>query len=65
MYDYCHVDMPKEDEKILKYNHGQKSLKALFVKKEQSRRNNPENSYTERKAKHKYSGYSWSLNLLI
>ena len=65
MYDYCHVDMPKEDEKILKYNHGQKSLKALFIKKEQSRRNNPENSYTERKAKHKYSGYSWSLNLLI
>ena len=65
MYDYCHVDMPKEDEKILKCNHREKSLKALFIKKEQSRRNNPENSYTERKAKHKCLGYSWSLNLPI
>ena len=68
--DYCHVDMPKEDEKILKYNHGEKSLKAPFtiyadleclLKKEQSHQNNPENSYTQRKAKHKPSGYSWSL----
>ena len=68
--DYCHVDMPKEDEKILKYNHGEKSLKAPFtiyadleclLKKEQSHQNNPENSYTQRRAKHKPSGYSWSL----
>ena len=68
--DYCHEDMPKEDEKILKYNHGEKSLKAPFtiyadleclLKKEQSHQNNPENSYTQRKAKHKPSGYSWSL----
>ena len=60
--DYCHVDMPKEDEKILKYNLGEKSLKAPFLiyadlecilKKEQSRQNNSENSYTERKVKHK------------
>ena len=70
MYDYCHVDMPKEDEKILKYNHGEKSLKAPFtiyadleclLKKEQSHQNNPENSYTQRKAKHKPSGYSLGL----
>ena len=49
--------MPKEHEKILKYNHGQKSLKAPFtiyldleclLKKEQSCLNNPENSYTEK-----------------
>ena len=68
--DYCHVDMPKEDEKILKYNHGEKSLKApitiyadleCLLKKEQSRQYNPENSYTQRKAKHKPSGYLWSL----
>ena len=32
-----------------------------LLKKEQPRQNNPENSYTERKAKHKTSGYSWSL----
>ena len=30
-YDYCHVEMPDEDNKILKYNHGQKSLKAPFM----------------------------------
>ena len=27
----CHVEMPKEYEKTLKYNHGEKSLKASFV----------------------------------
>ena len=46
-------------KKILKYSHGQKSFKASFaiyldleclLKKEQSGQNNPENSYTERKA---------------
>ena len=69
-HDYCHVKIPNEDNKILKYNHGEKSLKAPFtiyadleclLKKEQSHQNNPENSYTQRKAKHKPSGYSWSL----
>ena len=29
--DSCHIIMPRWDEKILKYNHGEKSLKALFV----------------------------------
>ena len=68
-HDYCYVEIPKEDEKILKYNHGEKLLKApiiiicnlIILEKEQSRQNNPENSYTERKDKHKPSGYSWSL----
>ena len=69
-HDYCHVAIPKEDEKISKYNHGENSLKAPFIiyadlefilRKEQSRQNNPKNSYTEREAKHKPSGYSWSL----
>ena len=32
-----------------------------MLKKEQSCQNNPEKSYTERKAKHEPSGYSWSL----
>ena len=49
--------MPKEDEKTLKYNHGEKSLKASFIiyadlesilRKEQLCQNNLENSYTER-----------------
>ena len=28
-HDYCYVEMPNEDNKILKYNHGEKSLKVL------------------------------------
>ena len=29
--DYCHVKMTKEDNKILKYNRGEESLKAPFI----------------------------------
>ena len=62
--------MPEESKNILKYSPGDKLLKALLIiyadlecllKKEQSCQNNPENSYTQRKAKHKPSGYSLSL----
>ena len=69
-HNYCPIDMPEEGENILKYNPGDKSLKAPFItnadlecllKKEQFCQNNPENSYTEGKAKHKPSGYSLSL----
>ena len=58
--------MPKEHEKI-KYLPGEKSLKVPFIiyvdlegllKKVQSQ-NNPENSYTGKKVKHKPSGYAW------
>ena len=57
-------------EKILRYNHGEKSLTApftiygdleCFLKREQYLQNNPEKSYTERKANHERSGYSLSL----
>ena len=57
--------MPEWVEKILKYNPGEKSLKAPFaiyldldclLEKEQSCENNPEKSYTEKKAKHEPSG---------
>ena len=57
--------MPKWVEKILKYNHGEKSLKAPFaiyldleclLKKEQSWQNNLQKSYTEKKARHEPSG---------
>ena len=27
-HDYCYVDMPKEGNKILKYNYGEKSMKV-------------------------------------
>ena len=66
--DYCHVKMPKKDNKIIKYNHGDKPLKDSFIviadlecilPKTSSCQNNPEESYTERKAKHEPSGYSW------
>ena len=55
--------MPSEGNKILKYNHGEKSLKAPFMiyadlecllEKMHSCQNNPEKSYTE----HTPSGYS-------
>ena len=60
--------MPDEDNKILKYNHGEKSLKVSFIiyadlecllQKTCSHKNNPEKSYTERKAKHIPSAYAW------
>ena len=59
--------MPKWVEKILKYNPGEKSLKAPFaiyldleclLKKEQScQNNNLEKSHTVKNAKHKPSGW--------
>ena len=59
--------MPKENEKI-KYLPGEKSLKAPFIvyanlelEKVQSCQNDLENSYTEKKAKNKPSGYAWCL----
>ena len=66
-HDYCRIDMPEEHEKI-KYLPGEKSLKAPFIifadlecllKKTQYCQNNLKNSYTEKKAKHKPSGYAW------
>ena len=57
--------MPKWFEKILKYNPGEKSFKVpiyldleCLLKKEQSCQNNPENSYTEKKAMHEPSGWA-------
>ena len=62
--------MPTKDNNTLKYNHGEKSIKAPFtiytdleclLIKEQSCQNNPKESYTESKAKHEPSGYSLRL----
>ena len=30
-HEYCYVEMPNQDNKILKYNHGEKSMKASFT----------------------------------
>ena len=68
--DYCNVEMPKPCNKTLKYNHGEKSLKTPFVIyadleclliKKQSCQNNPNESYTERKAIHEPCGYALDL----
>ena len=68
--DYCHIEMPTKDNNTLKYNHGKKSLKALWVVyadfeclpiKQTSCQNNPEDSYTERKAIHEPCGSSLDL----
>ena len=60
--------MPEQVNKIIKHNPGEKSLKKPFaiyldleciLKKLQSIQNNPEKSYTEKKARHEPS--SWSM----
>ena len=73
LYDnnnYRHVEMRTGDNNKLKYNHGEKSLKVPFaiyadleclLIKQQSCQNNPNESYTERKAMHEPSGYALSL----
>ena len=59
--------MPNENNKISKYISGEKSLKVPFIiyvdlecllGKVDTCQNNPKKSYTEKKAKHKPSGYS-------
>ena len=66
-HDGYRIEMSKQVEEILKYNPGEKSLKAPFtiylyleclLKKEQSCQNNPEKSYTEKKAIHEPSGWT-------
>ena len=62
--------MPTKDNNTLKYNHEEKSLKLPWVVyadfeclpiKKQSCQNNPNDSYTERKAIHEFCGYSIDL----
>ena len=62
--------MPTKFNRNLKHNHGEKSLKTRFViyvdlecllLKQQSCQNNPNESYTERKAIHEPCGYSLDL----
>ena len=66
--------MPRWNEKTLKYNHGEKSLKAPFViyldlecllLKMLSCQNNPNNSYTERKAIHELTGWTIFTNFSL
>ena len=70
--------MATEDNKILKYNYGGKSLKVAaviyvdleyFLEKNALMSNNLEKSYTEKKTKHTPSAYSiftsCSFNLIV
>ena len=59
--------MPNEDNQILKYNHGEKSMEAPFIiyadlgsllEKMEACYNNPEKSPTTKINKHTPSGYS-------
>ena len=65
--EFCHLKVPTEDNKILKYIPGEKLLKVPFIiyadlrcllQKIKSCQNNPKKSYTEKKATHRPSGYS-------
>ena len=65
--DYCYVEMLHEDNKIIKYNHGEKSMKVPFIiyadlesllEKMSTCHNNPKNSSTTKINKHTPSGYS-------
>ena len=66
-HDFCDIIIPDEDNKILKYNPGEQSLKVPFIvyadlecllQKINTCQNNPDKSYTEKKAEHIPSGYS-------
>ena len=70
-HDYCYIEIPNDDNKILKYNHGGKSLKAplmiyadweCLLEKIHSCQNNPEKSDTEKKIKYTPSSYSMFTN---
>ena len=64
--DFCDLKMPDEDNKILKYIPGEKSLRVPFIiygdlecllRKMNTCQNTPKKSYTEKKAMHRPSGY--------
>ena len=66
-HDYSHVEMPYDDNKIIKYNQGEKSIKSPFIiypdlecllEKISTCYNNLEESSTAEINKHTSSGYS-------
>ena len=66
-HDYCHVEMPNEDNKIIKYNQGEKSIRSPFIiyvdlecllEKISTYYNNLEELSTTEINKHTPSGYS-------
>ena len=66
-HEYCHVEMPNEENEIIKYNQGEKSIKLPFIiyadlecllEKMSTSYNNPEKSSTNEINKHTSLGYS-------
>ena len=64
-HDYCYVEMPEEDNKTLKNNQGEKSMKVLFIIYtdleslfEKMNTCNPEKASTTKINKHTPTGYS-------
>ena len=66
-HDYCYVEIPGKDHKILKYDHGEKSMRAPFViyadlefllEKMSTCHNDPKKSSTAKVNTHIFSGYS-------
>ena len=66
-HDYCHVEVPTKDNNMIKYNHGEKSIKMpitvyadleCLLKKIDTCENDPNKSYTTKINKHIPSGYS-------
>ena len=66
-HDYCHLEMPNKDNKIIKYNQGEKSTRSPFIiyadlecllEKISTCYNNFEESSTTEINKHTPSGYS-------
>ena len=66
-HDYCHIEMPTKNKNIIKYNHGEKSMKLPFaiyavleclLEKMSTCINNPNESSTTKINKHTPSGYS-------
>ena len=64
--DYCYIEMPKKDNKILKYDHGEKPMKVPFIiyadleyllEKISTCHNNPKKSSTTKINKHTPTGY--------
>ena len=66
-HDYCYVEMPTKNNNIIKYNHGEKSMKLPFViyadlecllEKMSTCINNPNEASTTKINKHEPLGYS-------
>ena len=66
-HDYCYVELPEEDNKILKYNQGEKSMKVPFIiyadlesllEKMNTCHNNPKKPSTTKINNHTPSDYS-------